>query len=83
MGRRVFLAVPATISVLTAVGSVSLADAAGLQDRYCLQGSQSDFPGDCQFTSYFQCMASASGKDARCRENPKYEYARKRPAQGH
>jgi hypothetical protein len=80
MGRRVFLAVLAAISAMTAVGSLSLADAAGTPDRYCLQGPQSEYPGNCQFTSYFQCMASATGKGDRCRENPRYEYARKRPA---
>jgi hypothetical protein len=83
MPRRVFLTVLATTSALTAVGPVSLADAAGAPDRYCLQGPQWDYPGNCQFTSYFQCMAKASRRDARCRENPKYEYARKRPASGH
>jgi hypothetical protein len=38
-------------------------------------------PGKCQFTSYFQCM-TAGGKEAKCRENPLYAYARKRPT-GH
>ena len=78
MVRQVFLAVLATIFALTA-----LADAAGTPDRYCLQGSQSDYPGNCQFDSYFQCMNAVSGKDAQCRENPKYELARKRPALKH
>jgi hypothetical protein len=77
MGRRVFLAVLATIFAL-----IAPADAAGAPDRYCLQGSQSDYPGNCQFNSYFQCMNAASGKGAQCRENPKYEFARKRPASG-
>jgi hypothetical protein len=76
MPRRVFLAVIATIFALTAVGS--LAGAAGTPDRYCLQGPEWEYPGNCQFTSYFQCMAKASGKEARCRENPRYEYARQR-----
>ena len=40
-----------------------------------------EYPGKCQFTSYFQCMTE-NGKDAKCKENPKYEYARKRPALG-
>jgi hypothetical protein len=79
MGRPVFLAMFATVSALTA--GESLADAAGVQDRYCLQGPQWDYPGKCQFTSYFQCM-TAGGKDAICRENPSYAYARKRPT-GH
>jgi hypothetical protein len=78
MGRRVFLAVLATIFAL-----IAPADAAGAPDRYCLQGSQSDYPGNCQFNSYFQCMNAASGKGAQCRENPKYEFARKRPALKH
>jgi hypothetical protein len=50
-------AVLATIFALTA-----LADAAGTPDRYCLQGSQSDYPGNCQFNSCFQCMNAASGR---------------------
>jgi hypothetical protein len=81
--RRVFLAVLATLSALSAVEPVSLAAAAGAPDRYCLQGPQWESPGKCQFNSYFQCMANATGKDDRCKENPKYEYARKRPAPGH
>jgi hypothetical protein len=48
--------------------------------RNCLQSLQSEYPGACQFTSYVQCMASATGKDDRCSENPRYEYARNRPA---
>jgi len=83
MRRRAFLAVLANISAFTAVGSVSLAEAAGLQDRYCLQGRQWGYPGNCQFTNYFQCMASAGGTGAQCRANPRYPYARKRPALSH
>jgi len=78
MRRPVFLVILATVSALTAVGAISLANAAGVQDRYCLRGPQWDYPGKCQFTSYFQCM-TAGGKAAKCRENPRYAYARKRP----
>ena len=71
MRRHVSLAVLATISALTAVGSISAAAAAeATQDRYCLQGCQWGHPGNCQFSSYAQCMATASGTDAYCGINP-------------
>ena len=38
---------------------------------YCIKGC--DFGagrGDCSFSSYQQCQASASGRDAYCAENP-------------
>ncbi len=77
--RRVLLAGLAHVAALGAVAS--LAAAAGAPDRYCLQAPQWEYPGKCQFTSYFQCTTE-NGKDAKCKENPKYEYARKRPALG-
>jgi hypothetical protein len=46
------------------------------QDRYCLQGRQWGYPGNCQFSSYAQCMATASGTDAYCGINPQYAFAR-------
>lgn len=40
---------------------------------YCIKGC--DFGGargDCSFASYQQCLATASGRDAWCAENPDY-----------
>ena len=34
--------------------------------KYCLQGRQWGYPGNCQFSTYRQCMATASGTDAGC-----------------
>lgn len=76
MSRRMSLAVLAAISALTAVASSSPADAG--QDRYCLQGRQWGYPGNCQFSSYAQCMATASGTDAYCGINPQYAFAQQR-----
>ena len=76
MRRHVSLAVLATISALTAVGSISAAAAEATQDRYCLQGRQWGYPGNCQFSSYAQCMATASGTEAYCGINPQYAFAR-------
>jgi hypothetical protein len=61
MRRHLSLAVLATISALTTVGSISAAPAEAIQDRYCLQGRKWGYPSNCQFSSYGQCMATASG----------------------
>ena len=45
---------------------------------YCLQGRIWGYPGNCQFSSYAQCMATASGTDAGCGINPHYVFARQR-----
>jgi hypothetical protein len=61
------------------VGSKSPAPAETIQDSYCLQGRVWGYPGNCQFSSYAQCMATASGTDAYCGINPQYAFARQRP----
>ena len=69
------LAVVAAVFGLTAVGSTSPAGAQGLADRYCLQGWVWGYPGNCQFSSYAQCMVTASGTAAGCGINPLYAFA--------
>jgi hypothetical protein len=46
------------------------------QDLYCLQGRIWGYPGNCQFATYEQCSASASGTNAYCDVNPQYLFAR-------
>ena len=85
--RKALFAVMSTLAVAASLGSISAA--AGrerfrhiapppIQDRYCLQGRIWGYPGNCQFATYEQCMASASGTDAYCGENPTYLFARQR-----
>ncbi len=50
--------------------------AAAQQDKYCLQGRGPGYPGNCQFSSYRQCMATASGTEDSCGINPQYAFAR-------
>jgi|tagenome__1003787_1003787.scaffolds.fasta_scaffold20124483_3 hypothetical protein len=47
---------------LTALTAIALGAApANAEDHpYCLQGTQWGYPGNCQFTSYQQCLATAS-----------------------
>lgn len=70
-----FFAAAGAIAVLTSIG---LASPASAQDRYCLQGRIWGYPGNCQFASYGQCLASASGTNAYCGINPRYAYGRQR-----
>ena len=70
------LAVLATVSTLTAIGCSGPAAAQELQDRYCLQGWIWGYPGNCQFSTYAQCVATASGTAAGCGINPLHAFAR-------
>src|SRR5262249_43536282 len=55
----------------------------GPYDQYCLQGRIWGYPGNCQFATYDQCVASASGTDAYCGINPAYYgFARDRAYRG-
>jgi hypothetical protein len=58
--------------MLGCAASASGAIPAAAQDYpFCVKGC--DFGagrGDCSFSSYQQCQASASGRDAYCAENP-------------
>lgn len=56
-------------------GASTRAAAAAIPDRYCLQGRIWGYPGNCQFSTYEQCEATASGTDAYCAINPQRWYA--------
>jgi hypothetical protein len=75
MFRRISLAILATVSAFTVIGSTSLAVAReAIQDSYCLQGRTWGYPGNCAFSSYEQRMMSASGTNSSCGVNPKRAY---------
>ncbi|WP_439926029.1 DUF3551 domain-containing protein [Nitrobacter sp. JJSN] len=38
---------------------------------YCLQGGKWGHPGNCQFSTYEQCIATAFGTEASCGRNPR------------
>jgi hypothetical protein len=64
------------LSALMAIGAIAAvgaAPAAAEGSPYCIKGC--DFAGgagDCSFSSYRQCLATASGRDASCAANPYY-----------
>ena len=73
MRRHICLSLLAAISAIAAVETITPAAAA--QDQYCLQGRRWGYPGNCQFSSYAQCMATASGTPDYCGINPQYAFA--------
>jgi hypothetical protein len=64
--RTLFL-VLATSATIFATGVTPVAAS---EYRYCLQGDDYAGAGDCEFTSYLQCQATASGRTAYCTANP-------------
>jgi len=64
--------------IVGATGFVALllaaAPASARDYPYCLQGRDYGIPGNCQFMSYQQCMASASGTFSYCGTNPRFAY---------
>lgn len=78
--RNVTLAILA----LSVAGAATLAgsDAIAAHDYpYCIEDQISDFPHDCYYQSYAQCMASASGRAAECVVNPRVAFERARRSQ--
>jgi hypothetical protein len=78
MRRILVISALAAASALTLTVSTSPVSAAA---RYCLQGAGWGYPGNCQFRTFAQCRASASGTTAGCGLNPRYAYARQMRSQ--
>ena len=67
--RRAFWA----LMVCAAASTTDVLPAAARDYPFCIKGC--DFgggAGDCSFSSYQQCLATASGRDASCAVNPYY-----------
>ena len=81
--RKQFLkAMFSAVSLVAAAASIPAATASQLvQDNYCLQGRQSGYPGNCEFSTYRQCMATASGTNEGCGVNPMKVFGSRRATQ--
>ena len=69
----------ATLALLAilAVGAATLAGsgpAAAYDYPWCIQGGGWGIPGDCSYSSYAQCQASASGRRVYCNINPRVAF---------
>jgi hypothetical protein len=69
--ERVMRAALFGLIVCGAAAALGTPPAAAREYPFCIRGC--DFGagrGDCSFSSYQQCQATASGRDATCTENP-------------
>jgi hypothetical protein len=71
----------ATLAILTLSAALAAtlagpSPAAAHDYPYCLQGRGLGVPGECAYSSYAQCMASASGRALYCNINPRVAFGR-------
>jgi Protein of unknown function (DUF3551) len=66
--RTLFLVLALTTSAT--IFATGVTPVAASEYRYCLQGDDYAGAGDCEFASYLQCEAAASGRTASCAANP-------------
>jgi hypothetical protein len=65
-------------SLLALALSCAIGAAPARAEHYCLQGDHWGYPGNCAFSTYQQCTATASGTRASCGVNPKYAHRTRR-----
>jgi hypothetical protein len=68
------------LTALAAVSAIDTAPAAAGGMPFCIKGC--DFGGgvgDCSFSSYQQCLATAAGRDATCAANPYFSQNAEQP----
>jgi hypothetical protein len=75
--RSAMLAILA-LSAATVAAMAASSPAAAYDYPYCLQGRGIGIPGDCSYSSYGQCMASASGRALYCNVNPRVAFGQQR-----
>ena len=63
-------------SFLAVLATAIVFSAPAMAGRYCVQGPNMGYPGDCSYSTYAQCQASASGTIDGCGITPRYAYAR-------
>ncbi len=73
-----------TMAVLAALaaGAAAMASptpAAAYDYPYCAQGRGIGIPGECNYQTYAQCMAGASGRGLSCNLNPRAALNQQQP----
>jgi hypothetical protein len=75
--RNAMLAI-LTLFAASAAMLAGASPAAAHDYPYCLQGRGIGIPGECAYSSYAQCMASASGRALYCNVNPRVAFGQQR-----
>ena len=68
-----------TVLAAAAATLAGAAPAAAYDYPWCIQGTEVGYPGDCAYTSYQQCLASASGRLVYCGINPMVAFQQQHP----
>lgn len=68
------------LSAATVASLAGTSPAAAYDYPYCLQGRGIGIPGECAYSTYAQCMASASGRALSCNINPRVAFSQQRRA---
>ncbi|HEY0330231.1 MAG TPA: DUF3551 domain-containing protein [Rhodopseudomonas sp.] len=68
----------AALAAASAVAATAASPAKAQDYQYCLQGEDFGYPGDCQYFSYAQCKAAASGTNSDCGINPRVAFGGER-----
>jgi hypothetical protein len=63
-----------TLSATVLAGFVTVTPAAARDYPWCAQGGEYDYPGECAYSTYEQCLASVSGRLLYCGANPRVGY---------
>ena len=66
-------ALPALAAMVLA-GLANVTPAAARDYSWCAQGGEYDYPGECAYSTYEQCLASVSGRLLYCGPNPMVAY---------
>ena len=72
-----------TLGATVLAGFVTVTPAAARDYPWCVQGVGVGYPGECMYTSFAQCQASASGRLASCGMNPRFAYSVPRGRHGY
>ena len=75
--RKFLIAMTALAAAGIATVTTS-AQAASYDYPWCVLAKGWEYPGECYYQTYAQCMATASGRFAYCLENPRIAFARQR-----
>jgi hypothetical protein len=65
------IALLAILAIATLIGASTLV--ATQNGAYCLQGGEWGYPGSCQFSTYAECITTASRTNAACGRNPRLQ----------
>ncbi|WP_082512476.1 DUF3551 domain-containing protein [Afipia sp. Root123D2] len=66
----------AALAIVAGFTVIETTPASARDYPYCLVSRGTGSPGDCQYRSYRECMATASGRVASCHINPRVAFGR-------